>query len=63
MTVTAPAEPREASDAATRIELGVTWSTPPTLLGWLSHADHKSVARRYAITALAFFVLGGVWRC
>jgi cytochrome c oxidase subunit 1 len=65
MTVMAPAEAREAApaaaaDAATRLELGVTWSTPPTWLGWVSSADHKSVGRRYAVTAVAFFVLGGM---
>jgi cytochrome c oxidase subunit 1 len=64
VTVTLPAAQQEESpsavDGATRAELAATWSTPPTLLGWVTSADHKSVALRYAVTALAFFVLGGV---
>ena len=41
-------------------ELTHSWATPRTLLGWLSSADHKQVASRYAATAVAFFALGGL---
>src|SRR6185295_12318927 len=33
---------------------------PAGLVGWLSHVDHKSIARRYLVTAFAFFAIGGV---
>ena len=28
--------------------------------GWFTHVDHKSIGRRYLVTAFAFFLLGGV---
>jgi cytochrome c oxidase subunit 1 len=40
--------------------LSATWSDPPGLLGWLSSVDHKSIARRYLITAGIFLLLGGI---
>jgi len=40
--------------------LSVTWGRAPGLWGWLTTVDHKEVARRYLITALAFFSFGGV---
>ena len=30
------------------------------LIGWLSTVDHKSIGRRYIVTAFVFFVLGGL---
>ena len=32
----------------------------PGFLGWLATVDHKEIGRRYIVTALIFFVLGGV---
>jgi cytochrome c oxidase subunit I+III len=52
--------PREDEDTRVRTELLRAWSTPRTLLGWLSSADHKRMSIRYAVTALSFFGLGGV---
>ena len=64
MSVVAPAPPRRvmSHDGHTPVEtdLARVWSTPPTFRGWLASADHKSVAIRYALTACAFFALGGV---
>jgi cytochrome c oxidase subunit I+III len=37
-----------------------TWADPTGAIGWLKHVDHKSIGRRYLITAFAFFLLGGV---
>jgi cytochrome c oxidase subunit I+III len=37
-----------------------TWAETPGLIGWLSHVDHKSIARRYLVTAFTLFLLGGV---
>ena len=36
------------------------WRDPPGLLGWFSHVDHKSLGRRYLVTAFAFFLLAGI---
>ena len=43
-----------------RRELERAWSGKPGLWGWLTNTDHKSVAKRYIVTAMVFFLLGGV---
>jgi cytochrome c oxidase subunit I+III len=43
-----------------RRELERSWRSGPGLLGWLSDTDHKSVGKRYIVTALVFFLLGGI---
>ena len=43
-----------------RQELERSWGSRPGLLGWLSNTDHKSVGKRYIVTALVFFLLGGI---
>ena len=42
------------------LRLEQTWADPPGFTGWWSHVDHKSVGRRYLVTAFAFFLLGGL---
>ena len=37
-----------------------TWADPEGLYGWFTHVDHKSIGRRYLVTAFAFFLLAGV---
>jgi cytochrome c oxidase subunit I+III len=37
-----------------------TWSDRPGFLGWLTSVDHKSLGKRYVVTAFVFFLLGGV---
>jgi cytochrome c oxidase subunit I+III len=37
-----------------------TWRDPPGLVGTLAAIDHKTVARRYLITAFAFFIGAGL---
>jgi cytochrome c oxidase subunit 1 len=37
-----------------------TWANPPGLGGWLTSTNHKSIGRRYIITAFIFFLTGGV---
>jgi cytochrome c oxidase subunit I+III len=37
-----------------------TWRDPPGLYGWLCAIDHKSIGRRFIVTAFAFFVAGGL---
>jgi cytochrome c oxidase subunit I+III len=41
-------------------ELARTWADRPGVIGWLTTVDHKRIARRYIVTALVFFALGGV---
>jgi cytochrome c oxidase subunit I+III len=37
-----------------------TWADPRGLYGWLTHVDHKSIGRRYLVTAFALFLIGGL---
>ena len=37
-----------------------TWRDPPGLVGWLSAIDHKTIGKRYLVTAFVFFVGGGL---
>lgn len=37
-----------------------TWSDQPGSIGGLSAINHKTVARRFVVTTLAFFLLGGL---
>jgi cytochrome c oxidase subunit 1 len=40
--------------------LEATWREEPGLLGWLKSVDHKSIAIRYIVTAVVFFLLAGL---
>jgi cytochrome c oxidase subunit I len=40
--------------------LAFTWRAPAGLRGWLMTVDHKSIGRRYMVTAFLFLLLGGV---
>src|SRR3954466_2290597 len=52
--------PRELPHAADDLRmLEDTWAEPRGIVGWLTHVHHKSIARRYLVTAFAFFLLGG----
>lgn len=37
--------------------LNATWADPAGIYGWLTHVDHKSIGRRYLVTAFAFFLI------
>jgi cytochrome c oxidase subunit I+III len=41
-------------------ELDETWLSPPGLLGWFTHVNHRSIGRRFIFTAMVFFLLGGL---
>ncbi len=41
-------------------ELERTWSGRPGFRGWLTSTDHKSIGKRYVVTAFVFFLLGGL---
>ena len=55
-------DPRLAPDAVKREcqELERTWHEPRGLYGWFTHVDHKSIGRRFLVTAFVFFALGGI---
>jgi cytochrome c oxidase subunit I+III len=59
--VATPLEPpaRVPTDAELR-ELARTWGDRSGLRGWLATTDHKRIAARYLVTAMVFFLLGGV---
>jgi cytochrome c oxidase subunit I len=48
-----------ASDAP-RAQLTEIWETPRGLLGTLTSVDHKTIGKRYLVTAIAFFIIGGL---
>jgi cytochrome c oxidase subunit 1 len=33
---------------------------PPGFLGWFTHVNHRSIGKRFILTALIFFLLGGI---
>src|SRR5918996_3643635 len=37
-----------------------TWMSPPGFFGWFTHVNHRSIGRRFIITAMIFFVLAGI---
>jgi cytochrome c oxidase subunit I len=37
-----------------------TWNDRPGLWGWLTSTNHKSIGKRFIITAFIFFLMGGV---
>src|SRR5689334_969058 len=43
-----------------RAKLSATWREKSGLWGWLISTNHKSIAKRYIVTALIFFALGGI---
>src|SRR4051812_36155416 len=61
MTAPLPLEAgRPGDDEALRRRLDQTWRQEPGLWGWLTSVDHKSIGKRYIVTAMIFFVLGGL---
>src|SRR5947207_8890671 len=57
-----PREPKEpeAWKEKERAELARTWHEEEGFLGRIVSVDHKTIGRRYIITAFIFFFLGGV---
>ncbi len=43
-----------------RRQLSDTWYVPRGIIGWFSVADHKTIGRRYIVTAFGFFIFAGV---
>jgi hypothetical protein len=43
-----------------RANLSATWKEKSGFYGWLTSTNHKSIAKRYLVTAIIFFILGGL---
>ena len=37
-----------------------TWYVPRGIVGWLSVADHRTIGKRYLVTAFGFFIFAGI---
>jgi len=48
------------TSAATAARLTRIWEAPHTLWGSLTTVDHKTVGKRYLVTAMIFLLLGGI---
>jgi cytochrome c oxidase subunit 1 len=46
--------------AAERAALEELWRERPGFAGWLASTDHKSIGRRFIVTAFVFFAMGGI---
>ena len=61
MTSAARIQPPPPEDLEqVRRELEQTWAQPSGLWNWLTSVDHKSIGKRYIVTAFVFFVLAGL---
>src|ERR1051325_1300284 len=49
-----------ANEAIERRVLEQTWSDKPGVWGRLTSANHKTIGKRFIVTAFAFFILGGI---
>jgi cytochrome c oxidase subunit I len=56
-----PDAPRDSDLDVAGLErrMAATWADRPGFLGWLMSVDHKSIARRYLVTAFVFLLLAG----
>src|ERR1051326_5507233 len=45
-------------DSLLRLER--TWKDPGGFWGWFTHVNHRSIGKRFMVTAFAFFLAGGV---
>jgi cytochrome c oxidase subunit I+III len=43
-----------------RARLEKSWEEGKGLWGWLTSTNHKSISKRYIVTAIVFFILGGI---
>jgi len=60
MTTITRAPESEVVNTDERQRLEQTWRSPPGVWGWFSQVDHKVIGKRFIVTALGFFSLGGV---
>ncbi len=57
---TAESQAEPLTDEQLHLELEQTWRQRTGFWGWLTSVDHKSVGKRYIVTAFVFFMLGGL---
>jgi cytochrome c oxidase subunit I+III len=50
----------QAPSAEESAALERTWADPPGVLGWLCAINHKTIGRRFMVTAFGFLVAGGL---
>jgi cytochrome c oxidase subunit 1 len=48
------------SDVRLRAALERAWHVPRGVIGWFSVVDHRSIGRRYLVTAFGFFIIAGI---
>jgi len=62
MTVSDPrhAQYADPADSAGAAALERTWRDPPGIVGWFSAINHKTISKRFMVTTMVFFLLGGV---
>jgi heme/copper-type cytochrome/quinol oxidase subunit 1 len=48
------------AEARLRRELEQTWYVPDGIVGWFSVVDHRTIGRRYIVTAFCFFIFAGL---
>ena len=62
MTVSDPRDVRNPNpaDPAAATALERTWRDPPGIVGWFSAINHKTISKRFMVTTMLFFLLGGV---
>jgi cytochrome c oxidase subunit I+III len=46
--------------SAAALALDETWADPPGFIGWFCPVNHKTIAKRFIVTTLAFFAAGGL---
>jgi cytochrome c oxidase subunit 1 len=49
-----------AQEDEIRAELAESWDEGSGLWAWMKSTNHKSIAKRYIVTAMVFFLLGGI---
>jgi cytochrome c oxidase subunit I+III len=52
--------PDLAADTALQRELERTWYVPKGFVGWFCVVDHRTIGKRYIVTAFGFFILAGL---
>lgn len=54
------AQPIYDHEAGAEEILSATWLSPPGLLSWFTHVNHRQIGYRFIVTSLIFFVLAGI---
>ena len=52
--------PDVTADSRLREQLERAWYVPTGLIGWFSVVDHRTIGKRYIVTAFCFFIFAGL---